>query len=86
MPPFGISCCDSSWHVQAVCTAPRQPHPDFADERIINNQPVTVVQGFSETGEKRFEAQVGPDISNLAVNQSEGIIYPPNATAAHVEP
>lgn len=47
----------------------------FADERIINNQPVTVVQGFSETGEKRFEAQVGPDISNLAVNQSEGIIY-----------
>ncbi|HRH76018.1 MAG TPA: hypothetical protein PK129_01620, partial [Cellvibrionaceae bacterium] len=47
----------------------------FADERIFNNQPVTVVQGFSETGEKRFEAQVGPDISNLAVNQSEGIIY-----------
>lgn len=47
----------------------------FADERFINNQPVTVVQGFSETGEKRFEAQVGPDSSNLAVNQAEGIIY-----------
>lgn len=47
----------------------------FADERMLNNRPVTVVQGFSETGEKRFEAQVGPDISNLAVNQSEGVIY-----------
>ncbi len=46
-----------------------------ADERMQAGQLITVVQGFSETGEKRFEATVGPDISNMTINNAMGIIY-----------
>jgi DNA-binding beta-propeller fold protein YncE len=46
-----------------------------ADERVYAGQTITVLQGFSEAGEKRFEAKVGPDISNMTINNSKGIIY-----------
>ncbi|HRH77716.1 MAG TPA: hypothetical protein PK129_10250, partial [Cellvibrionaceae bacterium] len=46
-----------------------------ADERVVNGVSKTVIQGFAEDGQKRFEAYVGPDISNLAINNTEGIIY-----------
>lgn len=46
-----------------------------ADERVYAGQTITVLQGFSEAGEKRFEAKVGPDISNITINNPKGIIY-----------
>lgn len=46
-----------------------------ADERMQAGRAVTVLQGFSEAGEKRFEAIVGPDISNITINNPMGIIY-----------
>lgn len=46
-----------------------------ADERVQAGQIITMVQGFSETGEKRFQATVGPDISNITINNAMGIIY-----------
>lgn len=46
-----------------------------ADERKQAGRLVTVLQGFSEAGEKRFESVVGPDISNITINNPKGIIY-----------
>lgn len=46
-----------------------------ADERVAKGATFTVIQGFSEAGEKRFEARVGADISNLAINNPAGVIY-----------
>ncbi|MEY4590021.1 MAG: hypothetical protein RL497_2097 [Pseudomonadota bacterium] len=46
-----------------------------ADERAINGVSKTIIQGFGEDGQKRFEALVGPDISNIAINNTGGIIY-----------
>ena len=40
----------------------------FADERTLAGKTSTTIQGFNEDGSKRFETVVGPDISNLAVN------------------
>lgn len=47
----------------------------IADERTVNKKRVTIIQGFSENGDKRFESSVGPDISNITINNSKGIIY-----------
>jgi hypothetical protein len=47
----------------------------FAYERRENGQVKTLIQGFGENGAKRFEAQLGPDISNLAVHETAGLIY-----------
>jgi hypothetical protein len=48
----------------------------IADERIISGVKRTVIQGFTEgTGVKKFEAEVGADISNIAINNTDGIIY-----------
>jgi len=47
----------------------------LADERIINGVARTFIQGFGEDGVKRFESQVGPDISNLVVHEAAGLIY-----------
>jgi hypothetical protein len=47
----------------------------FADERELNGIKYTAVQGFSDDTSKRFEVMIGPDISNLAINQSTGLLY-----------
>lgn len=47
----------------------------FAYERMENGQVKTLIQGFGENGAKRFEALLGPDISNLAVHETAGLIY-----------
>ena len=48
----------------------------IADERERGNTKVTVIQGFSEAnGNKIFEAEVGADISNMAIANTEGMIY-----------
>jgi hypothetical protein len=47
----------------------------IADERLLQARRVTVIQGFSEAGQKRFEAVVGPDISNLVVDESRSAVY-----------
>ena len=47
----------------------------LADERIMNGVARTFIQGFGEDGVKRFESQVGPDISNLVVHEAAGLIY-----------
>ena len=46
-----------------------------ADERTANGSAQTIVQGFSESGQKRFEARVGADISTLAIDEAAGMIY-----------
>lgn len=46
-----------------------------ADERNIEGKVSTFIQGYGEDGQKRFEFQVGPDISNIAINNPKGIIY-----------
>ncbi|MFO1370173.1 MAG: cadherin repeat domain-containing protein [Marinagarivorans sp.] len=46
-----------------------------ADERTANGSSQTIVQGFSESGQKRFEARVGADISTLAIDEAAGMIY-----------
>jgi hypothetical protein len=48
----------------------------IADEREIDGVKRTVIQGFTEgTGARKFVAEVGPNISNLAINNTDGIIY-----------
>jgi hypothetical protein len=47
----------------------------FADERTVAGMVSTTIQGFTEDGSKRFEAVVGPDISNLAVNNKGTHVY-----------
>lgn len=47
----------------------------FADERITAGKLSTFIQGYGEDGAKRFEAVVGPDISNLAVNNKSNYVY-----------
>lgn len=48
----------------------------IADERESGNTKVTVIQGFSEAnGNKIFEAEVGADISNMAIANTEGMLY-----------
>ncbi|MEY4588980.1 MAG: hypothetical protein RL497_1056, partial [Pseudomonadota bacterium] len=48
----------------------------IADERQVSGVKRTVIQGFTEgTGQKKFEAEVGPDISNIAINNNDGIVY-----------
>ncbi|MFO1368254.1 MAG: cadherin repeat domain-containing protein [Marinagarivorans sp.] len=47
----------------------------FADERTLAGKTSTTIQGFNEDGTKRFEAVVGPDISNLAVNNKGAQLY-----------
>jgi hypothetical protein len=48
----------------------------IADEREINGVKRTVIQGFSEVdGKEVFKAEVGPDISNMAINNNSGIVY-----------
>lgn len=46
-----------------------------ADERLLNGAAYTMIQGFSEDGAKRFESKIGPDISNLVVDEVAGAIY-----------
>jgi hypothetical protein len=46
-----------------------------ADERNINNIRQTLVQGFTEDGQKKFEATVGADSSNMAVDQAARLVY-----------
>ncbi|MEY4588823.1 MAG: hypothetical protein RL497_899 [Pseudomonadota bacterium] len=47
----------------------------ISDERSVNNIQQTVVQGFSENGQKKFETTVGGDSSNMAVDQAAGLVY-----------
>ncbi|HEY6530082.1 MAG TPA: cadherin repeat domain-containing protein [Cellvibrionaceae bacterium] len=47
----------------------------IADERNINNIQQTLVRGFGEHGQKKFEALIGPDISNLTINEKESLVY-----------
>ena len=48
----------------------------LADERTINGTKRTIIQGFSEvTGEQVFTADIGSNISNIAINNNDGIIY-----------
>lgn len=47
----------------------------LADERWVNGSAVTVIQMFSETGEKRSEVIIGADISNMTIDNAAGIIY-----------
>lgn len=48
----------------------------IADERESGGSKVTVIQGYSEaSGAKVFEAQVGADISNMAIANTEGMLY-----------
>lgn len=47
----------------------------ISDERSINNIQQTVVQGFGENGQKKFEAIISGDSSNMAVNQAAGLVY-----------
>ena len=46
-----------------------------ADERMLNGAAYTMIQGFGEDGANRFETKIGPDISNLVVNEAAGIVY-----------
>ncbi|RZA04224.1 MAG: hypothetical protein EOO68_08695 [Moraxellaceae bacterium] len=46
-----------------------------ADERIVNGAATTAIQVFSDNGDKRFEVQLGADVSNMAINNTEGVIY-----------
>lgn len=47
----------------------------IADERSVNGSVRTFVQGFASAGAKRFEAEIGGDISNLAVNEAGSLVY-----------
>jgi hypothetical protein len=48
----------------------------IADERESGGSKVTVIQGYSEaSGAKVFESQVGADISNMAIANTDGILY-----------
>ncbi|HRH79252.1 MAG TPA: hypothetical protein PK129_18060, partial [Cellvibrionaceae bacterium] len=48
----------------------------IADERDIGGVKRTVIQGFSEAdGSKKFEVEVGANISNMAIYNTDGIIY-----------
>ena len=48
----------------------------IADERSVGDSKVTVIQGYSEAdGSKKFEVQVGADISNMAIANTEGMLY-----------
>jgi DNA-binding beta-propeller fold protein YncE len=47
----------------------------LADERVTNGTTTTTIQAFSESGDKRLEVQLGSDPSNIAINNSAGIIY-----------
>jgi len=48
----------------------------IADERDIGGTKRTVIQGYSELdGTKKFEVEVGADISNMAIYNTDGIIY-----------
>lgn len=46
-----------------------------ADERVQDGRSHTIIQGFGEDGVKRFEAIIGPDISNLVVDEAAGVVY-----------
>ncbi|RZA06899.1 MAG: cadherin repeat domain-containing protein [Moraxellaceae bacterium] len=46
-----------------------------ADERLFNGAAYTMIQGFGEDGAKRFETKIGPDISNMVVNEAAGVVY-----------
>ncbi len=47
----------------------------IADERLVEGKRATIIQGFTEAGQKRFEAVVGADISNLVVDEMRGAVY-----------
>lgn len=47
----------------------------IADERSVNNIKRTIVQGFAENGQKKFEATIGPDISNLAIDEASAQVF-----------
>lgn len=47
----------------------------ISDERTANGQAQTVVQGFAESGQKRFEARVGADSSIMAVDEAASMVY-----------
>ncbi len=46
-----------------------------SDERTVNGSVQTVIQGFSESGAKKFTAQIGADSSILAVDEAAGLVY-----------
>jgi len=45
------------------------------DERTVNGSAKTYVQGFAESGQKRFEAQLAADGSIPAVDEAAGMLY-----------
>lgn len=47
----------------------------LSEERTANGSTQTVVQGFSDNGQKRFEARVGGDSSVLAVDEAAANVY-----------
>jgi hypothetical protein len=47
----------------------------IADERIVDGTARTFVQGYDESAQKRFTAEVGGDISVLAVDEAAGVVY-----------
>ncbi|RYE28114.1 MAG: hypothetical protein EOP48_33855, partial [Sphingobacteriales bacterium] len=48
----------------------------IAEEREISGVRRTIIQGFTEgSGVKKFQVQIGADISNMAINNTDGIIY-----------
>jgi hypothetical protein len=47
----------------------------FSDERTVGGVAQTVVQGFSENGQKRFEATIGADSSVIAVDEAAAFAY-----------
>ncbi|MFO1367504.1 MAG: cadherin repeat domain-containing protein [Marinagarivorans sp.] len=46
-----------------------------ADERFSDGIKKTHIQGFNKAGSKQFETILGADISNLAINQTAGLMY-----------
>jgi hypothetical protein len=47
----------------------------LADERLVNGEKRTFIQGFNASGVAQFITVLGGDISNLAVNQLTGLLY-----------
>lgn len=47
----------------------------FADERQIDGQLKTLVQGFSAEGVQNFATFIGPDISNMVIHSAAGVLY-----------
>ncbi|HEY6529029.1 MAG TPA: cadherin repeat domain-containing protein [Cellvibrionaceae bacterium] len=47
----------------------------LSDERTVSGLAQTIVQGFSENGQKRFEASIGADSSVIAVDEAASLAY-----------